>query len=94
MKHNPCAPCMMMAILTLIIVFALISILCARPAGSSEDPDVYVVKKGDTLWGICRYIYGDMKDTRKMVYMMRKLNEIEDPGELQPGMELYLPIAN
>lgn len=81
-----------LATLLLILVLALISILCIKHAVSSQDPDVYVVQKGDTLWGISKKVYGEMKDAREMVYRMMELNGIEDPGKLQPGMRLYLPV--
>ena len=41
-------------------------------------------QKGDTLWDISKTIYGDMQDAREMVYLMMKINNIEDL-ELQPG---------
>jgi nucleoid-associated protein YgaU len=81
------------AIITLVLVLTIVGILCSRTAVSQKDPDMYIVHKGDTLWGICKQVYGDMQDTREMVYLMRKLNNIEDPGALQPGMKLYLPVV-
>ena len=83
----------LLATLLLILVCAIVSILFIRHAVSQQNPDVYVVQKGDTLWDICKEIYGDMKDTREMVYRMMKLNGIEDPGKLQPGMKIYLPVV-
>lgn len=88
-KHH-----LILAILTLVIVFAVIGILCARPAISSQEPVAYTVRKGDTLWTICRSFYGDNQDVRKMIWQVQQLNNIEDPGELQPGMELWLPIVD
>lgn len=78
--------------LILILACAIIGILCIRHAVSSRDPDVYVVQEGDTLWGISKKVYGEMQDTREMVWRMMKLNGIEDPGRLQPGMKIYLPV--
>lgn len=81
-----------LATLTLFLVFALLAILYVRHVISAQDPDVYIVQKGDTLWGISKKIYGEMKDTREMVYQMQVLNGIEDPGDLRPGMRLLLPV--
>jgi len=76
----------------LILVCGLIAILYINHVMSAQDQGVYVVQEGDTLWGICKRIYGEIHDTREMVWKMRKLNGIEDPGQLQPGMRLVLPI--
>lgn len=81
-----------LATLTLFLVFALLAILYVRHVISAQDPDVYIVRKGDTLWDICKEIYGEMQDTREMVYRMMKLNNIKDPGKLKPGMKLLLPV--
>jgi len=86
-KHH-----LILAILTLVIVFAVIGILCARPVISSQEPVAYTVRKGDTLWDICRAHYGNTCDVREMVWWVRQLNNIEDPGRLQPGVKIYLPI--
>jgi len=79
--------------LLLVLVFSIIAILFIQHALSSKDTSVYVVQEGDTLWNICKKIYGEMEDTREMVYLMQKLNGIEDPGQLRPGMKLYLPVV-
>jgi len=79
--------------LVLMLACAVIFVLYVNHTMSSRDPDVYIVQEGDTLWSIAKEIYGEMQDTRKMVYLMRKLNDIEDPGKLQPGMRLILPVV-
>lgn len=76
----------------ILLICAIILVLCIQSVIPADDPDVYVVREGDTLWDICKCIYGEMHDTREMVWKMRKLNGIEDPGELRPGMKLVLPI--
>ncbi|NSW92818.1 MAG: LysM peptidoglycan-binding domain-containing protein, partial [Firmicutes bacterium] len=47
---------------------------------------------GDTLWGIVKKIYGERHDARELVYRTMQINNIKDPGRLQPGMRLYLPV--
>ena len=84
----------LVTIIILVLLFTVFSILCARPAISSQEPVAYTVRKGDTLWDICRAHYGNTCDVREMVWWVRQLNNIEDPGELQPGMELWLPIVD
>lgn len=89
---HPCAPCLTLATLTLVIVFIMIFIICIRPAASNTEPAVYTVRKGDTLWDICRRHYGDTCDIREMIWRTRELNGIGDPGQLRPGMMIYLPV--
>jgi nucleoid-associated protein YgaU len=84
---------MLKATLLLVIILAIILILFTQHATSTQGQTVYVVKRGDTLWGIAKELYGEQYDARKIVYRMMDLNGIEDPGQLQPGMEIYLPIA-
>lgn len=91
--YNKKARRVLVAILTLVLVCSIIAILYVRHVISAQDPDVYVVQKGDTLWGIVKKVYGERYDARVMVYRMMKLNGIEDPGKLQPGMRLVLPIV-
>lgn len=88
-KHH-----LILATLTLVLVFAIVGILCSRPASSHQEPVAYTVRKGDTLWTICRSFYGDNQDVRKMVWQVRELNGITDPGELQPGQQIYLPVVD
>lgn len=78
----------LMVTILLFLVCAVISILFIRHAISQEDPDVYVVQKGDTLWTIAKKIYGECYDARVMVYRMMKLNGLteKDIGRLKPGM--------
>lgn len=90
--YNKKARRILIATLLLVLVFGLIAIIFINNAISARDPDVYVVQKGDTLWIICRKIYGNSEDIREMIWRMRELNGIENPGELQPGMKLYLPV--
>lgn len=85
---------LLLTILLLFLALAIISILCNRPAISQQEPEMYTVKNNDMLWTICREFYGQKMDIRKIVWQVRKLNGIEDPGQLQPGMELWLPIVD
>lgn len=53
----------------------------------SADERVYVIKKGDSLWGVCEQEY---KDGRLMDALM-KYNQIPDPEEINVGQRLRLP---
>ena len=49
----------------------------------------YVVKRGDTLSGIAKEVYGDGKKWRE-IYEANK-DKIKDPDLIQVGWELRLP---
>lgn len=50
-----------------------------------------VVQPGDTLWGLARQYAPDM-DPREAVYIIRGANDGLDPGRLQPGDVLLVPV--
>ena len=61
----------------------------SRPSGGSNQPTVskYVVKKGDSLWAICRKFYGK----GQLAYKLASVNGIKNPNLIFPGQELRLP---
>lgn len=48
---------------------------------TNKGPKPYVVKKGDTLWGICKRILGDGSKYKQVA----KLNHIANPNRIYPG---------
>lgn len=50
-----------------------------------------VVRPGDTLWGLARQYAPDM-DPREAVYIIRTANSGIDPGRIQPGDVLLVPV--
>jgi len=54
---------------------------------SSDHTKTYIVKVGDTLSGIAGLFYRDPRKWRPIAYV----NDIRDPGELEPGQELLIP---
>jgi hypothetical protein len=51
---------------------------------------VYVVRQGDTLWGIAAELVGPREDPRPMVQRLIKANHVRGGG-IVPGEELQLP---
>jgi len=50
-----------------------------------------VVRPGDTLWGLALQYAPDM-DPREAVYIIRTANGGIDPGRIQPGDVLLVPV--
>ena len=62
----------------------------SRSAENNErkaTADSYTVKKGDTLWEICRRIYGDSS----LAYKLATANNIKNPNLIFTGQVLTLP---
>lgn len=58
------------------------------PSSSSSGKDkTYTIKRGDTLWAICRKFYG------KPTYypQLAKYNKIKNPNLIYPGNKLKIP---
>ena len=50
------------------------------------------VASGDTLWSICADVATNKEDMGKLVYQTMKDNQIEKPGELQPGKVIVIRV--
>ncbi len=50
------------------------------------------VDKGDTLWGICAKVATNKEDMGKLVWQTMQDNQIEHPGELQPGRVIVVRV--
>ncbi len=57
-----------------------------RSTASKTTPKKYTVKKGDTLWNICKKELGDGQKYKEIA----KLNQLENPDKIYPGQELRL----
>lgn len=53
----------------------------------SVVPQYYTVKKGDTLTGICRKIYG----SSGLMEEIQRLNGLTEPDDIREGQQLVLP---
>jgi hypothetical protein len=59
-----------------------------RPSSGAGSEERYVVRAGDTLWGLASARYGG--DPREGVWKIRDRNGLGGSA-LRPGMILYLP---
>jgi len=50
-----------------------------------------IVKEGDTLWGIAQRFNNKNEDVRKVVYIIKKFNGLND-AVIYPGQELKIPV--
>jgi LysM repeat protein len=51
---------------------------------------VYVVRSGDTLWGIARRVAGPTADPRPVIARFVEANDLRG-ATIQPGQRLVLP---
>lgn len=62
----------------------------SRAAEASAQPEAaerYTVERGDSLWAICRRVYGD----GSLAYKLATANGIANPNLIYPGQVLTLP---
>ena len=75
----------------MLAAIAVVSMLLAPNAVRAQNID-YMVTPGDTLWSIStRYLTDG--PSRDNIAALAKLNRIDDPNRLQPGVQVQLPIA-
>jgi hypothetical protein len=54
------------------------------------DYKIVFVEKNDTLWGIIKNNCSDYKDIRKVIYDIKKLNNIS--SNIVPGQKIKIPL--
>jgi LysM repeat protein len=70
--------------LLLLVMLAVPSLLCAA---GQEEPTIYVIKQGDTLWGLSeRFI----KDPNYWPNMWSKNSQVTNPHFIYPGQKLRI----
>lgn len=69
---------------------ASVALMALQPKPEYEMVSV-VVQPGDTLWGLARE-YAPSRDPREIIYIMRGANDGIDPGRLQPGDVVLVPV--
>lgn len=69
-------------LIVLILLIASLLLPCLAMAVDQEEPTIYVIKRGDTLWGLSeRFI----KDPRYWPNMWSKNDQITNPHIIYPG---------
>ena len=71
-----------------LLALLLVPLGVARPPGGAAPEASYVVRPGDTLWGIAVERYDG--DPREAVWRMRDRNDL-GPGTLMTGQVIVLP---
>jgi hypothetical protein len=77
--------------LSIVLIFTTVSAQAQNIALSANSPDVYVVKKGDTLWDIAAIF---LEDPWKWPEIWQVNPEISDPDLIYPGDSLRLIYVN
>lgn len=70
----------------------VLGLLAGRPGAGAGQPAaarVYVVRPGDTLWGIATGLVGKAGDPRPVVDRLARVNRVAG-GLIRPGQELRL----
>jgi LysM repeat protein len=78
--------------ITVIVVLLFLSSAVQATGQATETAD-YRVKPGDTLWQIAKTHGPEDADTRRIVAVIEKINEI-DGGRLQAGQVIEIPVAS
>ena len=75
-----------------LVVGLVVGLLAGHPGAEASRPAaarMYVVRPGDTLWGIATGLVGRAGDPRPVVDRLATLNRVRD-GLIRPGQELRL----
>lgn len=74
-----------MKIRIILLLLALFTVPCFTLAAEQEEPTIYVIKQGDTLWGLSeRFI----KDPNYWPNMWSKNSQVTNPHFIYPGQKI------
>lgn len=82
-----------LVIITVIINLIIISVALISYGNEEQDYITIEVNDGESIWNIARKYRQENLDIRRMVYMIKKANKIDD-SILQPGQKLKIPVLN
>jgi len=89
-RHEAFLVIVILALLSLLSIVCLFYANYARSAKHFETKTV-VVSQGDTLWRIAQREQPN-GNIQELVYYIREINDIKDPGNLRPGQEILVPV--
>ncbi|MFZ7131217.1 MAG: LysM peptidoglycan-binding domain-containing protein [Eubacteriales bacterium] len=81
-----------MSILFLTVLCVIMLLFNSVSGDDVKQYDVYLVKKGDTLWYIAKELTGEKMDVREAIYDIIQINDISPREHIYPGQDLKLPI--
>jgi LysM repeat protein len=90
MKNKYMLGILLGAIIGSIILIMLINAPVAKGSTNMPDYITVTVEKGDTLWGIVKNNCKGYKDIRKVVYDIKKINNIKS-ASISPGQKIKIP---
>ena len=79
------------AVVLIVSIAVFMSISTSSLGAPEKQYEVIVVRSGDTLWDIAKEHSGN-KNISKSIYEIKKINNLSSASDLQPGMELNIPI--
>jgi len=75
----------------LVTIWAGARIANATSNGAAFSEHRYVVRAGDTLWGVATRAYPGQHDPRRLVFAIEQRNHLS-AADLHPGQVLILPV--
>lgn len=77
-------------LLLLVVLLAIIAVVGSSPFDRDEwQEEIYVVKKGDSLWEIAGRYCPENVDRREWIHEIEDLNEMES-SKIYPGQRLIV----
>ena len=78
-------------LITVVFLTTVWAVIQAGQRHQEYEMAEVVIRPGDTLWGLALQYAPDM-DPREAVYIIRTANSGIDPGRIQPGDVLLVPV--
>ena len=81
------------AFLVVFVLSILITFLFSIISFSESDSNFieHEIQSGESLWSIASQYHGQNVDLRKIIYEIKKINQI-DSSVISPGKELLIPL--